>query len=169
MRLSLSPALLLALLSIPGTDVRAAAPTLEILPDTIRADENGTWRAGLKVQNNGEWGLYADSLNLVWKRTDDEVSAMPREGVNSLTGIVRVIPPASAGESTGMEWIAPADFERGTLTFQLYMHDAKKTPYMMENSAVVTGNDLYDRYPRVAIDVAGGRKVEVVHLPALGE
>jgi pimeloyl-ACP methyl ester carboxylesterase len=83
--------------------------------------------------------------------------------------MVAVIQPAGAGETTGFDWNSPADFERGTLTFKLFMHDAKKVPYAMEHSIVVAGSDLYDRYPPVLLDLPGGRKVEVVHMPAQGE
>ena len=153
---------------LAAANAAAAPPTFDVTPDTLRADTTGTWRASLRVENLGDTGIYPDSLNLVWRRLDDEVSMAAREGVTSLSTIIRVMAPAGVGETTGFDWTSPADFERGTLTFQLYLHDAKKTPYAVEQTVVVAGNDLYDLYPRVLVDVPGGRKVEVVHVPARG-
>lgn len=155
-------------LGLAFSGASAAPPTFTVTPDTIRADASGTWRASLRVQNNGEWGLYPDSLALVWRDLDVEVNSHPRDGVTSLTAMVSVIQPAGAGETTGFDWNSPADFERGALTFKLFMHDAKKVAYAMEHSIVVAGNELYDRNPRVLIDLPGGRKVEVVHLVGQG-
>jgi hypothetical protein len=169
MRTSFLRAFLLAAcgLGFAGASARAAGPaTFEITPDTLRADADGTWRATLRVHNAGEWGLYPDSLSLEWRRLDDEPSVAAREGTSSLTSLIHIIQPAGTGETTGLDWNAPADFERGTLQFRLYMHDAKKTPYALEKSVVVAGSDLYDRCQRALLDVAGGRKVEVVEVPA---
>jgi dienelactone hydrolase len=142
-------------------------PVFTITPDTIRADTTGVWRASLRIQNHGEWGLYPDSLSLEWRNLDDEPNAAPRQGTTPLTALIRAMEPASAGESNGLEWSAPADFERGTLTFRFHLHDAKKRPFTLQSTVVVAGNDQFDRHPRVLLD-AGGAKVEVVDVPAPG-
>lgn len=157
--------LTLVLLAAPAAPIRAATPVLRVAPDTIRADSTGVWRASLSVENPAEVGLYPDSLNLEWRSLDEETSVAPHQGLTSLTQLVRVMPPAGAGETTGFDWNAPADFTRGTLTFHLYLHDAKKQPFALQADVVVAGSDLDDRYPSTFVD-AGGHKVEVVHLPA---
>lgn len=149
---------------------RAAAdtpPTFRVTPDTLRADTLGVWRASLTLENHGEWGLYPDSLSLEWRSLDDEPSAAPKQGTTPLSALVRAMEPASARETTGLEWSAPADFERGTLTFRFRLHDAKKRPFTLHATVTVAGNDLYDRHPRELLD-AGGGKVEVVDVPAPG-
>ncbi len=156
--------LCLLALSLPCVS-RAGGPTFKVLPDTLRADTTGVWRAGLMVENPAEWGLYADSLFLDWRSTDDDAGAAPKRGTTSLTALVSVIAPAGAHESTGLDWNAPADFERGTLTFRLYLHDAKKQVHALSATALVAGNALYDRHPATVLDVSG-QKVEVVHMAA---
>lgn len=156
---------LLVLASLVGA--ADAPPTFKIVPDTLRADSLGIWRASLAVENHSEWGLYPDSLTLEWRSLDDEPSAAPRQGTTPLTALVRAMEPASAGDATGILWSAPADFERGMLTFHFHLHDAKKRPFALRATVPVVGNDLFDRYPRVLLE-AGGRKVEVVDVPAPG-
>ncbi len=151
-------------LSLPCVS-QAAGPVFKVMPDTVWADSGGVWRAGLVVENPAEWGLYADSLFLDWRSSDADASAAPRSGTTSLQALVSVIAPAGARESTGLDWNAPADFERGTLTFRLYLHDAKQQVHALSATAVVAGNALYDRHPAESLDV-GGQKVEVVHLAA---
>ena len=154
-------------LALVAATAHAEGPLrFEVTPDTIRADATGTWRASFRVHNSGPWGIYPDSMSLAWKKLDDEPSVAPREGVTSLSSLIHIIQPAGQGETTGLDWNAPADFERGTLAFTLSMHDAQKTPYKLERTIVVAGSDLYDRCPRAIVDVAGGRKVEVVHMRA---
>lgn len=143
-------------------------PTFTVTPDTIRADSTGVWRAGLRIENHGEWGLYPDSLALEWRNLDDEPNTAPRQGRMSLTPLLHALGPAGAGESTGLDWNSPADFGRGTLTFHLHLHDAKKRAHALERTVIVAGNDLFDRHPAVLLTDAGGRKVEVVDIPAGG-
>jgi len=65
------------------------------------------------------------------------------------------------GESTGMMWNAPADFERGQLTFRLVSHDGAKNRYVSTASVVIAGNAFYDKYPATLIP-QGKSTVEVV-------
>src|SRR5262249_22270771 len=89
-------------------------PTVTIRPDTMRADELGSWRANLVIENKAGVGLYADSLSYEWKSDDPDSSASPHAGSVALTGLIALIAPASAGESTGMQWSSSAQFIRGT-------------------------------------------------------
>jgi hypothetical protein len=153
-----------ALMLLAGVaPLRAETPVFTVEPDTIRADSTGNWRASVRVQNRGDSGLYPDSLNLEWRSLDEEPSAAAHQGVTSLTTVMHVMSPAGPGDTTGLDWTAPADFERGTLRFRLYAHDAKKQAFALESSIVVAGSDLYDLHPRAVLE-AGGRKVEVVQV-----
>ena len=161
MRMLLTFSLLLAVASA----ALAAPPVFRVEPDTIRADTLGIWRVGLVIENPAEWGLYPDSLTLEWRNLDEPSGSVPRTGTSSLQRLVSVIAPAGAGESTGLMWTAPADFERGSLRFRFQLHDARKHVHRLEASVVVAGSDFYDLYP-TAMLVAGTERVEVVHIPA---
>jgi len=148
----------------PGT-AQGTPPGFRIEPDTLRADETGVWSANLVIQNKGAYGIYADSLSMEWRSDDEENSDAPRSGLTPLRGIVQVIAPASAGETTGMQWTAPADFERGTLVFHLVTHDFQKNVFRSTARVVVAGSQLYDLYPRELLK-QGNETVEVVVMPA---
>ncbi len=154
----------------PGgrAEAPAAAPRLRLEPDTLVADADGVWRASLVVENPLGWGLYADSLFLEWERRDDEPGAGPARGVSPLTALVSAIEPASAGGTTGLMWSAPADFDRGSLTFRLHLHDGRHKPYVVNASAVATGNELSAAHPSELLR-PGAEPVEfVLVLPGAG-
>ena len=157
------PALALAMLAATAAIASAAPPVFRIEPDTLHADTLGMWRASLVLENHDQWGLYPDSLFLDWKCLDDDASTFPTSGTMTLSALARAIEPAGADEQTGLDWSAPANFERGSVTFRLYAHDAKKVSHALSVTLAVTGNALYDLHPPVLLDV-GSRKVEVVHM-----
>jgi pimeloyl-ACP methyl ester carboxylesterase len=140
---------------------RSATPVLVLEPDTLAADADGAWRTSLVVRNPLEWGLYPDSLFLDWRSLDDEPGSGPGSGSTPLTALVAAIEPASAGGSTGFLWTAPADFERGTLTFRLVAHDGRKQRHELAATAVVTGSELSAAHPSELLR-AGGREAEVI-------
>jgi hypothetical protein len=147
----------------------ASAPVLRLEPDTLVADADGVWRAGLVVENPLAWGLYADSLFLDWRSLDDEPGAGPAHGTLPLTVLVRAVEPASAGGSTSLQWTAPADFDRGTLTFRLHMRDGQKRQHVLTATAVVAGSELSAAHPSEILTL-GGASVEVVLMkPAASE
>ena len=148
----------------PG-GAQGTPPGFRIEPDTLRADETGVWHANLVIENKGAFGIYADSLAMEWRSDDVESGDAPRSGLTPLMGIVQVIAPASAGEKTGMQWTAPADFERGTLVFHLVTHDFQKNVFRSTARVVVAGSQLYDLYPRELLK-QGNETVEVVVMPA---
>ncbi len=164
---ALGLAFLASVLATAASAADGGAPTLSVSPDSLRADSSGVWHASLRVDNHSEWGLYPDSLVLEWRSLDTEPSAAPREGKTSLDMLIRAMAPAGAGETTGFDWNAPADFVRGSLTFVLSMHDAKKAPHTLRSTIAVVGNDMVDAHPAVLL-AAGKGKVEVVDLPATG-
>ena len=154
---------LLLLLACVASPLRAA-PVFQVIPDTLRADSLGSWHASLLLVNDSETGLYPDSLSLDWRTDDADVPEGVRSGRESLHGLVRALAPAGAGERTGMDWVGPARFERGTLTFRLQVRDAKKQAHVFTATAVVAGNEFYERFPPVMTQ-AGGQPVEVIHMP----
>ena len=140
-------------------------PAFRIAPDTLRADESGVWSASLAIENKSAYGVYADSLSMEWRSDDNESSTAPKSGLTPLMGIVQVIAPAGAGETTGMQWSAPADFERGTIVFHLVMHDFQKNVFHMTARVTVAGSALFDLYPRELLK-QGSETVDVVVMPA---
>jgi pimeloyl-ACP methyl ester carboxylesterase len=160
--------LALAALLVAAARARAAGgtpPAFHVEPDTLRADESGIWHAGLVIENKADYGLYADSLVMEWRSDDPDSTPGPRSGSTPLMGLVRVIAAASSGETTGMQWSAPADFERGTIVFQLVTHDGQKNVYHSSARVAVTGSWLYDMFPRELIK-QGSQTVDVVVMPA---
>ena len=123
MRRFLLPAALLvcalAATLLVATIAGAASPVFRILPDTLRASELGEWQASLSIENHGEWGLYPDSLTMDWVNADPDSSSAARHGTRDLNPLIKLAPPAGTGESTGLQWSAPAEFERGSVTFHL--------------------------------------------------
>jgi len=142
-----------------------APPEFRVDPDTLYADGSGNLHASLLIQNKAGYGLYPDSLTMEWRNDDPDSSASPRAGVTPLMGLVRVFAAASAGESTGMQWMAPADFERGTIVFKLVTHDGQKNVYHSSARVLVAGNSLFDQYPRELLN-PGREAVEVVVMTA---
>ena len=169
MRRSLLPAALLACTlaatMLVASHARAGEPVFRITPDTLRASELGEWRASLSIENHGDWGLYADSLYMDWVSADPDSSSAPHRGTRDLNALIKLAPPAGTGESTGLEWSAPAEFERGRVVFRLSAHDAKKAHYAMSVAARVVGSDLSDAHPSLLLK-AGSQQVELVILPA---
>ena len=157
---------LLALLATRGPAAAGGSPPVfKVSPDTLRADEAGYWHADLTIRNTGEIGLYPDSLSVDWVSADPESTLAPRRGTTSLDALSRVMQPAGAREMTGVQWSAPADFERGALVFRLRAHDAQKDTMLSSCRVVVAGSALIDRYPPQSIPV-GGAGIELVILPA---
>jgi len=142
-----------------------APPSFHINPDTLVADESGVWHAGLLIENHATYGLYADSLTMEWRSDDPDSTAAPHAGVTPLMGLVAVIGPASAGESAGMQWSAPADFERGSVVFRLVTHDGQKNVYHSSARAIVAGSALLDKFPGELIK-QGREVVDVVVMAA---
>src|SRR5262249_47693699 len=100
---------------------------------------------------------------------DPDSSGAPRSGRSELMGLLSVLVPAGPGETTGMQWTAPADFERGTLVFRVVSHDAQKNVFVSTARLVVAGSDLYDKYPAELLRMGskpGRGKAEVVVMPA---
>ena len=144
----------------PGTP-----PVFRIDPDTLYADDTGNWHAGLVIENKAGYGLYADSLTMEWRSDDPDSTPGPRTGLQPLMGLVAVIAPASAGETTGMQWTSPADFERGAIVFRLVTHDGQKNVYHSTARVTVAGNYLFDKYPRELLK-SGRDVVDVVVMSA---
>ena len=164
MRLTcLLSALSIGVLAAAGAD--AQAHTFTVTPSTLRADELGQWRASLTLENKGQWGLYADSLAMDWVNADPDSSDRPRHETRPMGVLVSLMQPASAGESTGIEWTAPADFERGMLVFRVVAHDAQKTVFHLSTTVQVVGSDLSDLHPPVLLSL-GQNRVEMVVLDA---
>jgi len=161
-----APGLLVAtVLLATRAHAAGAPPAFRVDPDTIRADESGDWHASLVIENKAGYGLYPDSLVMEWRSDDPDSTAAPHVGVSPLMGLVAVIAPASAGESTGMLWSAPADFERGTIVFRLVTHDGQRNIYHSSARVTVAGNALYDKYPHELLN-PGRNAVDVVVMTA---
>lgn len=141
----------------------AAPARFVITPDTLRADADGMWHASVMLMNEGESGLYADSLFLEQWRLDPDSSLVSRHSVRSLANLVRIMPPAGAGESSGFDWTAPADFTLGTLRFRLFLHDAHKQSMEIATSVPVAGSELDEAYPSRTVGTPG---TEVIVVPA---
>ena len=148
----------------PGAS-QGSPPVFHVEPDTLYADESGNWHAGLVIENKAGFGLYPDSLSMEWRSDDPDSTPGPRAGVLALMGLVAVIAPASAGETTGMQWSSPADFERGTIVFRLVTHDGQKNVYHSSARVIVAGNSLYEKYPRELLK-SGRDVVDVVVMTA---
>ena len=166
----MSALLLVAAGLLPAARAHAAGappapPVFRVEPDTLVAEETGNWRAALVIENKAGFGLYADSLTMEWKSDDPDSSATPRSGVTELQGLVKVFAAASAGETSNMQWSAPADFERGTIVFRMVTHDGARNVYHSTARVVVAGNALYDKYPRELIKT-GKDAVDVVVMTA---
>src|SRR5438128_1640193 len=82
-------------------------------------------------------------------------SSAPRRGTRDLNALIKLTPPAGTGESTGLEWSAPAEFERGTVVFRLSAHDAKQAHYAMSFTVRVVGSDLSDAHPSLMLKAGG--------------
>jgi pimeloyl-ACP methyl ester carboxylesterase len=156
---------LLALLATRGSAAAGSPPVFRVSPDTLHADETGYWHADLTLQNTGPTGIYLDSLFVDWVSADPDSGLAPRRGTTSLDALSRVVQPAGTGETTGVQWSAPADFENGSLVFRLRAHDAQKDTMFSSYRVVVAGSALIDRYPPQWIPV-GGSRIEMVILPA---
>jgi hypothetical protein len=156
---------LAALLVAARAHAAGTPPAFRLEPDTLIADENGVWHSSLVIENKTDYGIYADSLSMEWWSEDPDSTPGPRTGITPLMGIVHVIAPASSGEQTGMQWTAPADFERGTIVFHLVTHDGAKNVYHANARVTVTGSYLYDLYPRELLK-QGTQTVDVVVMPA---
>jgi pimeloyl-ACP methyl ester carboxylesterase len=132
-----------------------------VVPDTLRGDLNGEWQANLMLDNHGEFGLYPDSLSMDWVSTDPDSAGTPTHGTRDLSVLVKLASPASAGETTGISWTAPADFDSGTLVFHIGAHDAQKARFVLTATVRVLGSDLSDAHPSVILK-AGAQQVELV-------
>lgn len=141
----------------------AAKARFVITPDTLRADADGIWHASLMLQNDGDSGVYVDSLNLEQWRLDSDSSRTARYEARSLTGLVRIVAPAGAGESSGLDWSAPSEFTEGVLRFRLFVHDAHDRAIMLETVVPVIGSDFDDAHPSRIVGTPG---TEVIVLPA---
>lgn len=148
------------------TPAAFAAPRFTVTPNTLRADSTGTWHADLRIENTGtELGFFADSLMLTIDREDADRSARPRHDEIDLGTLVRMLPPISAGDASGLAYGAPAEFERGTLRFRLSGHDAQNRRSSAEASVQVLGSDLGDAHPPILL-TAGAARTDMVFLPA---
>ena len=165
---SVSCLLLLLAALLPRASSGAAAatpPVFTVTPDTIRADETGLWRANLSIENKATYGLYPDSLSMEWRSDDPDSTTAPHAGLDPLQGLAHVIGAASAGESTGLQWTAPANFERGSIVFHLVTHDGAKNVYRSSARVLVAGSDLMSKYPGELIP-QGRAVVDVVVMRA---
>ena len=159
---------LVAVLAMAPVAASAEPPVFRLEPDTLRADAEGQWRVRFVIENRSERGLYVDSLALEWRSLDREPGGPAATGVHSLVTIARAIQPASAGESTGMEWSSPADFDRGTLTFHLFAREGNDRKHALAASVVVAGSDLSDAYPSLMLAAGAGQAELIVVLPDSG-
>lgn len=157
---ALATSLLACLCIVPA---HAAGARFTIVPDTLRADEDGTWHASVRLANDGELGVYPDSLTLEQWSLDPDSSMTARHQVRSLDGLVRIMSPAGAGEASGFEWTAPAEFMTGRLRFTILAHDAAKNPIRLTSDVVVTGSDFDDANPSRIVGTPG---TELIVMPA---
>ncbi len=139
----------------------AAGARFWVSPDTLRADGDGMWHTSISLENPGDAGIYADSLYLDMTNADADSSAQPRRSTRSLEGLMHVMGPTGAGETTGFEWTAPADFVTGTLHFRLYAHDAHKQPIVLETNARVIGSEFDDAHPSRVVGTPGTEVIVV--------
>lgn len=164
MRRNLVRVTVACLLTCLAVAVSFAAPVRFVIsPDTLRADADGMWHAGLSIENGGATGVYADSLFLEQWSLDPDSSTAPRHSVRSLEGLVRILAPAGAGESSGFDWTAPAEFTHGDLRFRLHAHDAHKQPLVLEATVHVAGSEFDEANPTRIVGTPG---TEVIVIPA---
>ena len=146
-----------------ATAAHGATPSLVVTPDTLRADATGVWNTELLLVNtDGKSGLYPDSLTLEFTSDDPDRSDHPKTGTIALTTFVRLMPPVGAGETGGVTWSAPADFDRGRLVFRMLAHDAEHHPIALEARVPVIGSELSDTHPPILLEAAGQRTDMVV-------
>ena len=162
-RSPLCAVLLSCLLCVPFA---SAAPRFTVTPTTLRADSTGTWHAEMRIENLGsELGFYADSLVLTYVNSDVDRSTRPARGVVDLSALVRMQPPISSGDASGLSYGAPADFERGTLRFRVSGHDSQNHRAAAEFEVQVTGSDLGDAHPPILLEM-GAARTDLVFLAA---
>lgn len=148
--------LLAVLLAAPAARADEPPHALRITPDTLVANEEGEWHAELQLVNHSQWGLYPDSLEMLWVNAAPERGSEAR-GVRDLAPFVRVMQPAASGDATGVIWSAPAEFERGSLVFRIVAHDAQQHTFEYRTPVVVAGSQLAEQAPPRLVEAAGAR------------
>jgi len=157
------PSLLLAALAVTAGPARADETyRLIVQPDTLRADAQGLWRFTLRLENQGELGLYPDSLSIRW---EGDEGGRPTAGGQDLSGLAHSMQAVGAGESNESFVNMPATQEHGLLELRFRFHDARQHDWTVLRTLTVIGSDLAERFTTEHL-TASGRSMELLLLPA---
>jgi len=109
------------LLFVPAA-VHADQVVLVAPKGLVEASESFQWLVPLKVINDLEVGIYADSVGCLIEDLDPGQTRASRvQRVNS-TAVVKLLPELGRFDSTVVKYQAPAFAEHAKLTFTLYSH-----------------------------------------------
>ncbi|HEV2105373.1 MAG TPA: hypothetical protein VGU27_06540, partial [Candidatus Eisenbacteria bacterium] len=154
----LLPFALAALLARPAF---ADEPSLAATPDTLRADEQGSWNTTATLHNPLAVGLFPDSLCVDLEDGDPGVPSGPRAYTLREDAMAGAMGAIGGGEDHTFSWMLAAPFERGGVTLRLHLHDHDGHAFVVRHTLVADGGPLSDSLPST-FATAGGRRVEVV-------
>ena len=154
---------------VTGRAARAAERSplsVQCLPDSVAANEEGAWTFIVRVANRSEMGLYGDSLVF----SVVPMGAAP--GTPAPAGRRLVLPEAaksmSGGDSLDTEITVSASARRATLVVRFYSHNGAGKAIPGEARITASGSVLEARFPSTVTKVSG-REVELIRMPAPSE
>ncbi len=167
-RAALRLAALLALLALPaaGPSARAAdAPggvTLEMLADTVSANEAGQWPIDFVLHNQGQFGFELDSLALVTTpRAGPQAGRSSRNPMRFALGRDAV----GSGEDKPLHYQFPAGPVDTRLALEIAGHTRDVPAIRLTAAVLARAYDITALHPSTLVR-ADGRTRELVRLPA---
>jgi pimeloyl-ACP methyl ester carboxylesterase len=153
LRLALACALLVAALALPAAAAGDASPyRLWADADTVRAGENQQWPVTMTVRNDGDYGLFLDSLML-----STTPLAGPRAGqtVRSRLRFSFTSSNVGNGEEHSLQLGLQAARVDTRLVFELCGHTREVTGIVLADTVVAGGFDPFRFHPPTQVRVAG--------------
>jgi dienelactone hydrolase len=163
MRRSLPAAQLLALLlaALPG--LAAAQPmTLQVSPDTVRADDTFTWQARITIRNGTERGLYVDSIRVIITDADSGLSRIETVSRRPVPVLTEAI---GAGEVSDQSFSSPVSCEWGDMRVVAWGHDSEKRVHQVEATVRIAPGRFAREHPSRFVTSQGQRCELVVARP----
>lgn len=158
-------ALLIGLGLAPAADAADAASSgarLEASPLEVVASPTLTWSFELKLANDADEGLYADSASCRIEDTDPGQTGMPRVTEFSMRTLAASLGSLSAHESTSVQQSVPGTFESAKVSYRLWGHRGDGTLVSVESPVVaLRPGPVSEEHPSEFLEV-GGHKVEIV-------
>lgn len=149
----------------PAAAPKTAPPPMDLpifKPDTstIEADDRLKWPIRFSIQNRFPVGMYLDSLFSEVQDLDPGETRAERVTRYDISRLVAGN-AASAGDTYGFSYVAPAIAERARLTFRLVISRADKTRNSLTTVVEAMPGPVSRDHPSQFLNV-DGRKVEYV-------